>query len=444
MKMIGHASTLFGMILAILVSVSVSYYERVTKWDEVKYKETMSKYEQVLQKPNTALYKRLAKEAKNATRDVWVQETLKRAAGVYKDKARGKELGIEKTVFISVIAYPVGAHHYKVYFRNFLCFIHHYRYDLVVYVVHQGDVDPDVEIQSLRKLGVSPLTYPDELFWKVVSNKMQPIHQGATYAKYNGTKVSFQEFGALPMLVPALEVLEYGYNIIYFDVDIALVHDPVPYLIRGDADFVASIENRACREEYYGMVPSKIDWERIEPNTGIMHLRATKQGLKFFAWWLERIVVRFYPVPLERPALSSSVTLPSHSYPPPPGSPRHPGQQLRQRPKSLIAANFECDLCLELPRSRHPRRGPLWGGPVHSKGSRRAHLLPVVGHCISKRHGRSDLPVQARLSRQLAAQHLQAWRPRGRQGLSRDAACQFLQREDQRAQHAQLVALQGA
>jgi len=279
------------LCLLFLCGNSTAYRDRVTVGNVDKFKDTMSKHEQKLKMLNTTLYKQLASEARNETREAWVRETLRQAAGVYKDKSKSKALGIEKTVFLVVIAYPVGAHYYKVYFRNFLCFVHHFGIDLVVYVVHHGDGDPDVEIENLRKLGVRALTYPEELFWKVVSNKMQPIHVGGFYAKYNGTKISFQDFGALPMLIPPFEVLENGYNVIYFDIDIALVHDPVPFLIQGDADFVTSIENRACREEYYGAVPTKIDWERIEPNTGIMHLRATKQGLKFYAVWLERIVV---------------------------------------------------------------------------------------------------------------------------------------------------------
>ena len=234
--------------------------------------------------------KRLAVAAKNDTRMAQVRETLRQAAGVYTDKARGKALGLDKTVFISVIAYPTGSHFYKVYFRNFLCYIHHFGIDLVVYVLHHGLVNPYEEMRELEALGVRVLPFPDELFWRLVGNKQLPLFKGALHARYNGTQPSFQEFGALPMLVPGLEVLEAGYNLIYFDVDIAFVHDPVPHLIRGDADFVSSIENRMCKEEYYTAAPHKIDWERIEPNTGIMHLRATPQGIAFVTTWLERIV----------------------------------------------------------------------------------------------------------------------------------------------------------
>ena len=92
------------------------------------------------------------------------------------------------------------------------------------------------------------------------------------------------------MLVPALEVMMLGYNVIYFDVDMGLVQDPVPYLTSGDADFVTTLEMRYCPEKYPSSVPDTIDWETIEPNTGVMHLRATTQGISFFRAWLERIV----------------------------------------------------------------------------------------------------------------------------------------------------------
>ena len=61
---------------------------------------------------------------------------------------------------------------------------------------------------------------------------------------------TFLSFGALVMLVPVLEALNYGFNVIYFDVDIGLVQDPVPFLIKGDADFTTTLEIRSCPEYY--------------------------------------------------------------------------------------------------------------------------------------------------------------------------------------------------
>ncbi len=70
------------------------------------------------------------------------------------------------------------------------------------------------------------------------------------------------------MLVPLLEILELGYDVVYIDLDVALVHDPIPSLVRGKADISLSIEMKTC------ICPSVIetaywaDWKRNEPNTG--------------------------------------------------------------------------------------------------------------------------------------------------------------------------------
>jgi hypothetical protein len=117
---------------------------------------------------------------------------------------------------------------------------------------------------------------------------------------------SFASHGALVMLVPVLEVLLQGYNCIFFDVDIALVLDPVPFLTRGQADFVSSVEMRSCPDSYtptyldptvisrrlkkLANTMDDVNWYTIEPNTGIMSVRATEAGIGFFTKWLLRII----------------------------------------------------------------------------------------------------------------------------------------------------------
>lgn len=77
-----------------------------------------------------------------------------------------------------------------------------------------------------------------------------PGHQGKSNAAYDSTSINFATYGALCMLIPAYEVLQAGYNVIYFDLDIGLVQDPVPFLLKGNADFVVSPETRGCFETY--------------------------------------------------------------------------------------------------------------------------------------------------------------------------------------------------
>lgn len=241
---------------------------------------------------NLTHVKILKNRAHSDTRDLVVLQTLQAAAGVYLNKERGKSAGLEKTVFITVVAYnsKENISHYKIYFRNFLCFVQHYDIDLIVYILHHNLPDVQEEIRILEDLGVKVLTYPDEKFWSLIEEKTHRITYGKAFADYDSETPSFHNYGALLMLVPQLEVLDLGYNVIYFDVDIGLVQDPVPYITRGDADFTVSIEQRYCPEEYPSSRRFTQNWEVQEPNTGVMHVRATSQGVSMYRKWLRRIV----------------------------------------------------------------------------------------------------------------------------------------------------------
>ena len=216
-------------------------------------------------------------------------------SGVYKDKSKGKSMGLDKTVFVTVIAYMNGLLHYKVYFENFVCFAKHYNFDIIVIITHHQIPDLQTEIDSLINLGVKVLTYSDVTFWSLMLTKKNMIWNNKidkTRADYEGIYPNFQNFGALVMLVPILEILDLGYSVIFFDVDIGLVQDPIPYLIRGDADIITSMESRGCPDDYPSFLGSKFDWENVEPNTGILLVRNTPQGVNYFRKWLEAIVDR--------------------------------------------------------------------------------------------------------------------------------------------------------
>lgn len=88
------------------------------------------------------------------------------------------------------------------------------------------------------------------------------------------------------------EVLQHGYNVIYLDVDVALLADPVPFLTSGDADFTVSQEIRSCKFAQYILRrrPGYWSWSTLEANTGVMHLRSNPRTLSFFQRWLQEIV----------------------------------------------------------------------------------------------------------------------------------------------------------
>ncbi len=50
---------------------------------------------------------------------------------------------------------------------------------------------------------------------------------------YEGHLPTYKHFGFLVTLIPILEALMAGFNVIYFDVDIALVKDPLPHMVTG-------------------------------------------------------------------------------------------------------------------------------------------------------------------------------------------------------------------
>ena len=53
---------------------------------------------------NTSYIYALEERARNATRAAHVNATLAAAAGVYRDKAKGRRLGLERSVFVTVLA----------------------------------------------------------------------------------------------------------------------------------------------------------------------------------------------------------------------------------------------------------------------------------------------------------------------------------------------------
>lgn len=187
-----------------------------------------------------------------------VQSTIAGAAGVYLNKSHGAQLKLDSTVVVTVLAFNSDVRnnkHYKLYFNNFLCFTQHHGIDLIVYVAHHNLAESDID--DIKSLGVRVLTYPDELFWSTLSQKTNALARGRGRANYLDSDVpSFSSHGALVMLVPVLEVLLRGYSVLFFDIDIGLVVDPVPYMIRGSADLVFAQEVRHCPDVYH--VPDRM------------------------------------------------------------------------------------------------------------------------------------------------------------------------------------------
>eukprot|EP01038_Epipyxis_sp_PR26KG_P011273 gene11273-15125_t len=238
-----------------------------------------------------ALWLKYKHDSHNPTRLMEVQTILSKATGIYLNQSLAKNRfnnrlikTLNSTVLISVIEMNDSSDKYEHFLRNLLCFYHFYHFKTVVYVI-------DTKNKSIKELdfgeNVFIISYPFELFWQIISNKSTALNTGFGKGNYLGNKPSFENFGSLVMLVPILETLNLGFNVVFFDVDVALIQDPIPHLVRSNIDIIVAPELRTC---HYPTYYAETNWEVLEPNTGIMFLRSTKPAIDWFKSWLDRIV----------------------------------------------------------------------------------------------------------------------------------------------------------
>lgn len=255
-----------------------------------------------------------------------VHNVLSQAAGVYKPSARHRHpnvTALQNTVLITVVAANTPENEkYSIFLRHLLCYIQHHRLKLVVFYLHHAYPEWKRDFEHLDHVYL--LTYPDYMFWQLVSTKQTEIIEGNAYAKYDSDIPTFSSYGALVMLVPVLETLEHNFNVIFLDADVVLVRDPIPYLIQSQADLSMSIESRGCQEYFSAAYPNFFDYYKIEPNSGVMYARATPSGKEMFRGWLEMIVDNnfvndqraFHPKELEA-RYDASCHQGRHAYTPP-------------------------------------------------------------------------------------------------------------------------------
>eukprot|EP01034_Spumella_vulgaris_P033806 gene33806-41704_t len=98
-----------------------------------------------------------------------------------------------------------------------------------------------------------------------VAPKPNEIIPGSFRADYQGDSPSFLNFGTFLKLIPMYEALQLGFNVIFFDADVALIQDPLPYLTLGTADFIVSTEVKSCA--VFPSLLRGVDWNHVQPNT---------------------------------------------------------------------------------------------------------------------------------------------------------------------------------
>ena len=189
-------------------------------------------------------------ETFDSSRGNRILKLLERNSGVYTNKEKTQYNGVERTILLSVISLNEGKtiNVYRQILRNWLCYTAHYDYMPVVYFLsepsetsHTGTLQHRISVSSIIKdlceinKHAIFIDYPSHLFWSLLSEKTlwDSLTKERNLVDFIGDYPTFPHFGALVMLVPILEVLEMGFSVIYMDIDIALVRDPIPFIALG-------------------------------------------------------------------------------------------------------------------------------------------------------------------------------------------------------------------
>ena len=233
----------------------------------------------------------------NSTRnETAIKEVLAAAAGIYVHEEPSylrlyPELS--KTVLMTFYE-PSESSREEEYLFNLICFAQHYQLKLVVYVLDRKFTSFKTEKLRLESLSplVTVLTFPYHILWKFSLKKGTPF-------VYDSQSYLFRSFALKDMpslkdlcdamkLIVIYEALVLGFGVIFLDSDVALLKDPIPFLMRGAADISFSAAIKGC--SYPHLIESTSGykfWSSLEPNLGIVRLRPTESAILLVSTWLE-------------------------------------------------------------------------------------------------------------------------------------------------------------
>lgn len=239
----------------------------------------------------------LAQSSHEAHRPNTLKKVLGQAAGIYADKSKIKSPRLENTVLVNVVESnskldPEAVARYREQLFNHLCYTRTLGLVTVVYLIKENQAQFERDSKDLLAVdeNLKILEYPYELFWRNIARKKQDAKFGGGRVDYEGNIPSYGHFGFLVTLIPILEALLNGFNVMYFDVDIAFVRDPLPNMLTGEADFIVSPEMRSCVYPSLYENRQKLDYNNYESNTGTMHVRSNARTIKLFQNWIDEIV----------------------------------------------------------------------------------------------------------------------------------------------------------
>ena len=221
-----------------------------------------------------------------STRSIRLQQALQYASGIYANASIAKTLVLSNTVMVTLLTLTDrAAEGYMNLLRNWLCYTSHYQHKPLIYYSYEStNSSPSTllaaTLDDLRQYNRLSrfIDFPNALFWQLLTKKT--YWQGTYSVKwkldFRGSSVSHAHFGSpLLKIVLMLEVLRNGYDCVYFDVDIAFVKDPIPFMIIGQNTVSITYESRSCGSfvKSQATTKEKYVWRPMEPNSGIIFVR---------------------------------------------------------------------------------------------------------------------------------------------------------------------------
>lgn len=142
---------------------------------------------------------------------------------------------------------------------------------------------------------VTTLRFPIHEIWSTYSNKKMKYSNRDQWVQYQKELV-IQNHGTGLKFFPLLEVIHHNHNVIFFDLDMGFLFDPIPHLWQGYADtpdVITSLEAIRCKPESNNppgadtlLLSEANGRARYMPNSGTMMIRSTVAGKAFLTNWL--------------------------------------------------------------------------------------------------------------------------------------------------------------
>ena len=159
-------------------------------------------------------------------------------------------------------------HGFTNHLRNFNCWAEKIGFKFLLFAL-----DDKMNKYWSKKVGAN------SFFWEGFSKK--PVSEDPHHFRSNDYNLIVNR-----KMEASLAVLKLGYDIIFIDVDVAVLEDPVPYLIFEGVEYVHS-ENNKCPQS------KQFDPLSMEGNTGFYYARSTPHNIKI---WTEAIAaIPLYP-----------------------------------------------------------------------------------------------------------------------------------------------------